>query len=65
MRCHIIHVAMKACIQPLLQLFMRAIEASVGNAQISKAELNAPLPDVARKTRRKRVWLIGFHEYLP
>jgi hypothetical protein len=51
MRCHIIHFTVKARIQPLLQLFVRTIKASVGDAQVSKAELNAPLSDVLRKTQ--------------
>jgi hypothetical protein len=49
MRCHIIHLTVKACIKPLLQLFVCTIEVGIGNAQIGKAERYAPLPDVLRE----------------
>jgi hypothetical protein len=46
MRCHIIHLAVKARIKPLLQLFVCTIEVGIRNAQVGKAERYAPPPDV-------------------
>ena len=49
MRCHIIHFAVKTRVKPLLQLLVGAIQVCIRNAQLGKAELLAPLPDVMRK----------------
>jgi hypothetical protein len=49
MGCHIIHLAVKARVKPLLQLFVCTIKEGIRNAQIGKAERYAPLPDVLRE----------------
>jgi len=49
MRGHIIHLAMKAFIQPLLQVVFRARQIAVGNADRGKAKLAPPEFDALRK----------------